>query len=98
MSKRYFINNLDTPFGQEFYNQLVKEDVEEGIHMATYKDDSNLEVPKGFKKILKRAKPKLSRKKMLEECDVYVYDLASSSKSDLEYVCGIFNNIQQLDE
>lgn len=68
--------------------------------MATYRDDSNVVVPKGFKKILKRynyshnhrAKPKLSRKKMLEECDVYVYDLETADKSDIEYVCGIFQN------
>lgn len=26
-----------------------------------------------------RYKPKLSRKKMLEECDVYVYDVASAT-------------------
>jgi adenylate kinase len=75
MSKRYFINNLDTPVGKEFYSALVKEDVEEGNHMATYLDDSRLDVPKGFKKILKRNKPKLARKKILEECDVYIYDL-----------------------
>jgi adenylate kinase len=29
---------------------------------------------------------------MLEECDVYVYDLATSTKEDLEYVCGIFSS------
>lgn len=93
MSKRYFINNLDTPLGQEFYAQLVKEDTEEGIHMATFcVDDPTIMPPKGFKKILKRSKPKLSRKKMFEECDVYVYDLATSPKSDLEFICGILAN------
>lgn len=54
MSKRYFINNLDTPIGGEFYKQLVKEDMEEGVHMATYTDNDRLDVPRGFKKILKR--------------------------------------------
>ncbi|CAD8042976.1 unnamed protein product [Paramecium primaurelia] len=93
MSKRYFINNLDSPLGQEFYSQLVKEDTEEGVHMATYKiDDPNKMPPKGFKKILKRYKPKLSRKKMLEECDVYVYDVASATQQDLDFVCDIFRN------
>ncbi|CAD8139433.1 unnamed protein product [Paramecium pentaurelia] len=93
MSKRYFINNLDSPLGQEFYSQLVKEDTEEGVHMATYTiDDPNKMPPKGFKKILKRYKPKLSRKKMLEECDVYVYDVASATQTDLDFVCDIFRN------
>lgn len=33
----------------------MKEDTEEGVHMATYKiDDPNKMPPKGFKKILKR--------------------------------------------
>ena len=52
--------------------------MEEGVHMATYTDNNRLDVPKGFKKILKRYKPKLSRKKLLEECDVYIYDLHHS--------------------
>jgi adenylate kinase len=54
MSKRFFINNLDTPIGAEFHRQLVKEDVEDGVHMATYTDNDRVDVPKGFKKILKR--------------------------------------------
>lgn len=57
--------------------------MEDGVHMASYTDNNRLDVPKGFKKILKRynsrfifrLKPKLSRKKLLEECDVYIYDL-----------------------
>ena len=30
-----------------------------------------------------RYKPKLSRKKMLEECDVYIYDLETSTQEDI---------------
>ena len=29
----------------------------------------------GIKKVLKREKPKLFRKKVIEECEVYVYNL-----------------------
>lgn len=29
---------------------------------------------------------------MIEECDVYVYELTTSDPSDLEYVCSIFKN------
>lgn len=60
--------------------------------MATYLEQSRLDKPKGIKKILKRNKPKLSRKKMLEECDVYIYDLHFGDFSDVEYGVGIFNN------
>lgn len=76
----------------------MREDTEEGVHMATYKDDTRLDVPRGFKKILKRYKPKLSRKKMLEECDVYIYDLHHCDEKDIDYVESIFANQLQLDE
>ena len=74
MSKRYFINNLDTRIGRALLAELVKEPVDEPTHMCTMKNE-NVQKPNGIKKILKRAKPKLSKKKMLEECDVYVYSL-----------------------
>ena len=32
-------------------------------------------IMKGIKKILKREKPKLFRKKAIEECEVYVYNI-----------------------
>ena len=86
MSKRYFINNFDTFLGKALVSELLKEEVEQPTLMATYQDITKTEKPKGFKKILKREKPKLSRKKMLEECDVYVYDLHSSSQSDISFV------------
>ncbi len=40
--------------------------------MATYTDHYRLDKQQGVKKILKRYKPKLSRKKMLEENDVFI--------------------------
>ena len=45
--------------------------------MATYTTPHRLDKQQGVKKILKRYKPKLSRKKMLEENDVWIYDLSS---------------------
>lgn len=35
MSKKYFINNLDTDFGQAFIRELVKEPTEDPTHMCT---------------------------------------------------------------
>ena len=79
MSKRYFINNIDTAVGGALFSELTKvpegEEPPEPIHMGTHTDPNCVIKPKGLKKLLKRYKPKLSRKKMLEECDVYVYDL-----------------------
>ena len=35
MSKKYFINNLDTSFGQALLQELVKEPTEDPTHMCT---------------------------------------------------------------
>ena len=35
MSKKYFINNLDTPFGEALISELVKEPTEDPTHMCT---------------------------------------------------------------
>jgi len=35
MSKKYFINNLDTSFGQALIGELVKEPTEDPVHMCT---------------------------------------------------------------
>lgn len=84
MSKRYFINNLDTRIGRALIDELVKEPVDDPVHMCTMRNE-NVVKPNGIKKILKRAKPKLSRKKMLEECDVYVYSLENTDLSDIKF-------------
>ena len=90
MSKRYFINNLDTKFGQALLTELQKEAAEDPVHMCTMRD-ATLPKPKGIKKILKREKPKLSRKKMLEEADVYVYNVDGTDLSDVNFGLGIFD-------
>lgn len=92
MSKRYFLNNFDTFLGKAIVAELLKEIPDEPTLMCTYKDASKVEKPKGFKKILKREKPKLFRKKMLEECDVYIYDLNESPASDVNFVVEALRN------
>lgn len=72
MSKKYFINNLDTAFGQALISELVKEPTEDPPHMCTVRVPVDQKpqgiswIIKGIKKILKREKPKLFRKKALE--------------------------------
>ncbi|KAL4510745.1 hypothetical protein ABPG72_004899 [Tetrahymena utriculariae] len=84
MSKRYFINNHDSIIGQQILKELTKEETEDPVHMVTYMDHSKRDRPKGVKKVLNRhSKPKLMRKKMLEECDVYIYDLHFGDLDDV---------------
>lgn len=53
MSKKFFINNLDTDFGQALLEELVKEPTEDPVHMGTTRSLVNAK-PNGVKKILKR--------------------------------------------
>lgn len=64
--------------------------------MATYTTQHRLDKQPGVKKILKRYKPKLSRKKMLEENDVWIYD--TSSMDDLKFAVEILESMPQLEE
>lgn len=64
--------------------------------MATYTDAIRTDKLPGIKKILKRYKPKLSRKKMLEENDVWIYD--TSSKEDLDFAVNIIEKLPQFEE
>lgn len=84
MSKKFFINNLDTDFGQALLSELVKEPVEDPPHMCTTRLPLATK-PNGIKKILKRDKPKLFRKKALDECEVFVYSLIQTEISDIEF-------------
>jgi adenylate kinase len=84
MSKKYFINNLDTPFGQALLAELVKEPTEDPVHMCTVRIPV-AQKPPGIKKVLKREKPKLFRKKAIEECEVYVYNLDQTELSDIDF-------------
>lgn len=63
--------------------------------MATYTDTYRTDKPKGVKKILKRYKPKLSRKKMIEECDTYIYDLhRDEDVADFQFAYDLLSSIK----
>ena len=64
--------------------------------MGTYTDLLRKDKDPGVKKILKRNKPKLSRKKMLEENDVWIYD--TSNQTDLTFATDILEQIPTLEE
>ena len=97
MSKRYFINNIDTFLGQQLLSELYKApeegeaDAADFKIMATYSSTHRVDKQPGVKKILKRYKPKLSRKKMLEENDVWIYD--TSSMEDLRFAVDILESL-----
>ena len=77
MSKKYFINNVDQLLGEVMVGELNKGEEESEVSiMGTFSVASCQDPPlKGMKKILKRYKPKLFRKKLLEECDTMVYSI-----------------------
>ena len=54
MSKRYYINNIDSYLGQALYRQLYKpEEESENVILGTKTDPLNTEKLPGTKKILK---------------------------------------------
>ena len=60
--------------------------------MVTYTKSEQIERQKGVKKVLnKYGKPKLMRKKMLEECDVYIYDMHFSDIDDVLFGANILH-------
>jgi adenylate kinase len=64
--------------------------------MGTYTDPLRTDKLPGIKKILKRYKPKLFRKKMMEENDVWIYD--TSSASDLAFALDILEKVTTFEE
>lgn len=85
MSKKYFINNVDSLLGEVILQELVRGEDDEGPSiMGTFSDKDRLDPPlKGMRKILKRYKPKLFRKKLLEECDTMIY--AIQDEEDIRF-------------
>jgi adenylate kinase len=65
---------------------------------GTYTDHYRTDKPKGVKKILKRYKPKLSRKLMLEKNDVWIYDLHNGDPKDIKFAVDCLNSIPALEE
>lgn len=53
MSKKYFINNIDTLIGENLLKEICKEEGGEYNIMGTYMDRTKIAKPKGIKKILK---------------------------------------------
>jgi len=73
MSKKFFINNLNTYIGNCLFEQIrndISEDGEpnEDCHKiyGTYVDKDSSEKPQGVKKMLKRSKPRLAMKYISE--------------------------------
>ena len=85
MSKKYFINNLNTYVGRALFHEL-RNDVEgndsPNLIYGTYLDADSSEKLPGTKKMLKRGKPRLMRK-YISECDVVIYDLHYGNPKDV---------------
>lgn len=92
MSKRYFLNNHDSIIGREIMKELTKEESEEGSVLVTFMEKGNRERVKGVKKVLDRhSKPKLMRKKMLEESDVYIFDMHFGDLDDVLFGANVLD-------
>mmetsp|Transcript_106599 Transcript_106599/g.147568 ORF Transcript_106599/g.147568 Transcript_106599/m.147568 type:complete len:160 (+) Transcript_106599:22-501(+) len=91
MSKKIFINNLDTYVSQAIFNELRNDGPDEegnpnpeaNVIFGTYIDKDSSVKPEGVTKMLKRSKPLLSMK-YISECDLVVYDLHSGNPSDVK--------------
>lgn len=73
MSKKFFINNLDTYIGDTLFQEIRNDINEEGeinddanIIFGTYSNKDSSEKPDGVKKMLKRSKPRLAMKYISE--------------------------------
>ncbi|CAD8081032.1 unnamed protein product [Paramecium sonneborni] len=90
MYKKYFINNLDTPFGHEFYSQLSNLDQRESFHFGS----ANLNQQKKFKnfKIIQNF---WDLKDIINECDVFVYQIQQSTQAELDFMYDYLQNQKQ---
>ncbi|CAI2386648.1 unnamed protein product [Moneuplotes crassus] len=96
MSKKYFINNLDTYIGDALFQEIRNDVTEDGeineeanIMYGTYFEKDSSEKPQGIKKMLKRGKPRLAMK-YISDCDVIIYDLHRGDPRDIELALGAF--------
>ena len=96
MSKKFFINNLNTYIGNCLFEEIRNDISEEGevnedanVIFGTYIDKDSSEKPQGVRKMLKRSKPRLAMK-YISECDVIIYDLHTGNPRDLEMAFGAF--------
>lgn len=91
MSKKFFINNLNTYVGQALFSKIRNDKDEEGEPVedcnqifGMYIDKDSSEKPEGIKKMLKRSKPRLAMK-YISECDVIIYDLHEGNLKDVDF-------------
>ena len=104
MSKKFFINNLNTYIGNCLFEEIRNDITEDGevnddanIIYGTYVDKDSSEKPEGVKKMLKRSKPRLAMK-YISECDVIIYDLHSGNPRDLDLAFGALDKYKIEDE
>lgn len=84
--KGILINNLNTYIGTALYDEFLGSNPEESefvIYGTYYEDMLISNKPAYVKKMMKRKKPVLFRKYMLERMDSYVFDLHSGRLDDL---------------
>lgn len=96
MSKKFFINNLNTYIGSCLFEEIRNDINEDGsqnddsnVIFGTYVDKDSSEKPEGVRKMLKRSKPRLAMK-YISEWDVIIYDLHSGNPRDLDLALGAF--------
>ncbi len=85
MSKKYFINNINTYVGRALFNELrndTKDNDSPNVIIGTYLDKDSSDKMPGTKKMLKRSKPRLLRK-YIADCDVAIYDLHYGNPTDV---------------
>lgn len=73
MSKKFFINNINTYIGSTLFEEIRNDIGEDGelnddanLIYGTYIDKDSSEKPEGIKKMLKRSKPRLAMKYISE--------------------------------
>ena len=96
MSKKFFINNLNTYIGSTLFEEIRNDFTEDGeineeanLIFGTYINKDSSEKPMGVKKMLKRSKPRLAMK-YISECDVIIYDLHTGDPTDINLALGAF--------
>jgi UDP-N-acetylmuramyl pentapeptide synthase len=99
MSKKIFINNLNTFVSEQLMAELRNDGVDEegnpnpdaNLMFGTFIDKDSSEKPDGIKKMLKRSKPRLAMK-YLSECDLIIYDLHAGNPQDVRLALEALKN------
>lgn len=95
MSKKIFINNINTYIGNTLFEEIggsldaEGNEVDGNLIYGTYVDKDSSEKPVGIKKMLKRSKPRLAMK-YISECDVIIYDMHTGNPRDIEMALQAF--------